>query len=98
MSWIWRKSARSSAGPQGGKVGRAVWSAGRPGAERGPVDQLLDAAVESAGLQQVEVEVARAREDRLVPGLGGDHREDGDLDPIDESGGHQRTVHREASV
>jgi hypothetical protein len=38
--------------------GRAVWSAGRPGAEGGPVDQLLGAAVEGAGLQQVEVEVA----------------------------------------
>src|SRR5439155_2632688 len=47
--------------------GRAVWSAGRPGAQGGPVDQLLGAGVEGAGLQQVEVEVAGTREDRLVP-------------------------------
>jgi hypothetical protein len=67
--------------------GRAVWSAGRPGAEGGPVDQLLGAAVEGAGLQQVEVEVAGTREDRLVPRLGGDYREHGDLDPVDEAGG-----------
>src|SRR6202042_317301 len=55
--------------------GRVAWSARGPGTEGGPVDQLLGAAVEGAGFQQVEVEVAGFGEDRLVAGLGGDHRE-----------------------
>src|SRR5690348_524068 len=39
----------------------------RPGPQRGAIDQLLGAAVEGPALQQLQVEVPGAGEDRLVP-------------------------------
>jgi hypothetical protein len=51
---------------------RGAWTGS--GMQGGPVDELLDAAVERPALDQLEVEVGRAREDRVGPGLGGDDR------------------------
>src|SRR5215510_15291635 len=64
----------------------------------GPVDELLDVAVERPALDQLEVEVGRTLEDRLQPGLTGDHREERHLDAVDQTGGHQCPVHRQAAV
>jgi len=41
-------------------------SGGGPGAKGGPVSEFLDAAVEGAGLQQVEVEVDGSRRRKQV--------------------------------
>ena len=38
----------------------------------GPVEELLDVAVESPALDQLEVEVGRTLEDRVKSGLAGD--------------------------
>jgi hypothetical protein len=46
----------------------------------GPVDELLDVAVERPALDQLEVEVGRTLEDRVQPGLTGDDGEERDLD------------------
>jgi CheY-like chemotaxis protein len=40
----------------------------------GPVGELLDVAVERPTLHQLEVDVGRTLEDRVEPGLTGDHR------------------------
>ena len=64
----------------------------------GPVDELLDVAVERPALDQLEVEVGRTLEDRVHPGLTGDHGEERHLDAVDQTGGHQRPVHRQAAV
>jgi hypothetical protein len=40
----------------------------------GPVDELLGVAVERPALDQLEVEVGPAGEDRVLPGLAADHR------------------------
>jgi hypothetical protein len=40
--------------------------------EGGPVDELLDVAVERPVLDQLQVEVGRILEDRFQPGLTGD--------------------------
>jgi hypothetical protein len=53
-----------------------------------PVDELLDVAVERPALDQLEVEVGRTLEDRVQPGLTGDHGEERHLDAVDQSGGH----------
>ena len=83
------------------------WAPGRPRTsaeprrnlmEGGPVDELLDVAVERPALDQLEVEVGRTLEDRVRPGLTGDHREERHLDAVDQAGGHQRPVHRQAAV
>src|SRR5207245_659465 len=66
--------------------------------QRGPVDELLDVAVECPALNQLEVEVGRTLKDRVQPGLTGDHREERHLDAVDQTGGHQRPVHRQAAV
>src|SRR5207247_6953648 len=66
--------------------------------EDGPVDELLDVAVERPALDQLEVEVGRTSEDRVHSGLTGDHREERHLDAVDQAGGHQRPVHRQAAV
>jgi hypothetical protein len=42
----------------------------------GSVDELLDVAVECPALDQLEVEVGRTLEDRVHPGLTGDHWEE----------------------
>ena len=49
----------------------------------GPVDELLDVAVERPVLEQLEVEVGRTPEDRVRAGPAGDHREDRHLDAVD---------------
>src|SRR5207302_8241155 len=64
----------------------------------GPVDELLDVPVERPALDQLEVEVSRTLKDRVQPGLTGDHREERHLDVVDQAGGHQRPVHRQAAV
>src|SRR6202030_3515386 len=64
----------------------------------GPVDELLDVAVERLALDQLEVEVGRTLEDRVQPGLTGNHREESHLDAVDQTGGHQRPVRRQAAV
>src|SRR3954470_5297976 len=63
-----------------------------------PVDQFLRVAVERAVLEQFEVEVCRALEDQLVSGFAGDDREYRHLDTVDQTGGHQRNIHRDAAV
>src|SRR5215218_7719288 len=68
------------------------------GMQGGPVYQFLDVAVERPGLDQFQVEVGRTLEDRVQPGLTGDHREERHLDAVDQTGGHQRPVHRQAAV
>jgi hypothetical protein len=52
----------------------------------GPVDELLGVAVERPALDQLEIEVGRTLEDRVDPGLTGDHREDRHLDAVDQAG------------
>src|SRR5688572_15407067 len=64
----------------------------------GSVDELLNVPVERPAVDQLEVEVGRAQEDRVHPGLPGDHREERQLDAVDQTGGHQRPVHRQAAV
>jgi hypothetical protein len=64
----------------------------------GPVDELLGVAVERPALDQLEVEVRRTLEDRVHSGLTGDHREKRHLDAVDQTGGHQRPVQRQAAV
>jgi hypothetical protein len=49
----------------------------------GPVDELLDVAVERPVLDQLQVEVGRTLEDRVEPGLTGDDREERHLHPVD---------------
>src|SRR6266508_3455797 len=66
--------------------------------QRGPIDELLDAAVKRPALDQLEVEDGRVLEDRMRSGLTGDHREDRQLEAVDQAGGHQRPVHRHAAV
>jgi hypothetical protein len=51
----------------------------------GPVDQLLDVAVKRAVVDQLEVEVRGALEDRLEAGLAGDDGEEGHLHAVDEA-------------
>src|SRR4029453_578599 len=64
----------------------------------GPVDELLDVAIERPVLDQLEVEVGRTLEDRGQPGLTGDHREERPLATVAQAVGHQRPVHRQAAV
>jgi hypothetical protein len=53
----------------------------------GPVDELLDVAVKRPALDQLEVQVGRTLEDRVITGLTGDHRETRHLEAVDEAGG-----------
>src|SRR5215211_8771533 len=64
----------------------------------GPVDELVDVAVERPAFNQLQVEVGRTPEDRVHPGLTGDHREECHLHAVDKAGAHQRPVHRQAAV
>src|SRR5215213_10999336 len=66
--------------------------------QTGAVDQLLDAAVERAALQQLEVEVGSPCEHRLGPTVAADDRENRDLHAVDEPSSHERLVHRQAAV
>src|ERR687895_254686 len=51
--------------------------------EGGSVDELLDVTVERPVLDQFQVEVGRALEDRVQPGLTGDDREERHLEAVD---------------
>src|SRR3954454_17250953 len=64
----------------------------------GPVDELLDVTVERPALDQLEVEVGRPLEDRVKPGLTRDGGEERPLRAVDQPGGPQRPVHRQAAV
>src|SRR5215469_13551442 len=66
--------------------------------QRGPVDEFLDVAVERPAVDQLEVEVRRTLEDRVRSALTGDHGEKRHLDAVDQTGGHQGPVHRQAAV
>src|SRR6266568_6638382 len=91
--WKWRRSASRPL------VGTAVSGCTDASAvQGGPVDELLGAAVERSALDQFEVEVGRALEDRVRSGLSGDHGEERHLEAVDQAGGHQGPVHREAAV
>src|SRR5688572_31630201 len=85
-------------GPLLRKVSTAACDWMDSGMQGGPVDELLDVAVERPALDQFEVEVGRTLEDRVRSGLTGDHREERHLDAVDQAGGHQRPVHRQAAV
>src|SRR5215203_183173 len=66
--------------------------------KRGSVDELLDMTVECPVLDQLQVKVGRTLEDRFLPGLPGDDREERHLHEVDQASGHQRPVQREAAV
>ena len=72
-------------------TGRGAWT--DSDVQGGSVDELLGVAVERPALEQLEVEVGRILEDRVQPGLAGDHGEERYLDPVDQAGAHQRPVH-----
>ena len=61
--------------------GWAVWT--DSDMQGGPVDELFGVAVERPALDQLEVEVGCTLEDRVLPGLTGDHREERHLDAVD---------------
>src|SRR5919108_280430 len=77
-------------------TGWAGWT--DSGMQAGPVDELLDVAVERPALDQLEVEVGRTLKDRVISGLTGDDREERHLQAVDQTGDHQRPVHRQAAV
>jgi hypothetical protein len=60
-------------------------------------NELLDVPVERATVDQLKIEVGRTKKDRVVTGLTDDHGKGGQLDSVDEAGGHQRPVHRQAA-
>ncbi len=45
--------------------------------QRGPVHELLDVTVERSLLDQLQIEVGRTLKDRVLSGLTGGDREDG---------------------
>src|SRR3954447_684701 len=63
-----------------------------------PVYELLDVAVERPALDQLQVKISCTLEDRVQSGLTGDHGEERHRRPVDQTGGHQRTVQRQAPV
>ena len=79
-------------------VSRGGWARTASAMQGGPVGELLDVAVERPALDQLEVEVGRTLEDRVITGLTGDHREERHLDAVDQAGGHQCPIHRQAAV
>ena len=66
--------------------------------QRGPVGKFLDVAVERPALDQLKVEVGGTVEDRLLSGLASDHGEKRHLHAVNQAGGHQSPVHRQAAV
>jgi hypothetical protein len=56
--------------------------------------KFVDAAVEGAAIEQFEVEGGGALEDWVRPALAADHREDRQLDAVDQAGDHQRPGQR----
>jgi pimeloyl-ACP methyl ester carboxylesterase len=62
----------------------------------GAIDEFLGVAIERPALEQLEVEVARAPENRAGPGPSRDDGEDGHLEAVDQAGGHQGPVQRQA--
>src|SRR3954447_9480285 len=99
----WRGAPRgpckvANASSRKARVGASLGTAGKLDGQRGSVegrsvDELLDPAVEGLAFDQLEIEVGRVLEDRLHPGLAGDHREDRHLDAVDQTCGHKRPVH-----
>jgi RNA polymerase sigma factor (sigma-70 family) len=69
-------------GPLLRKVSTAACDWMDSGMQGGPVDELLDVAVERPALDQLEVEVGRTLEDQVPSGLTGDHREERHLDAV----------------
>jgi hypothetical protein len=53
----------------------------------GPVDELVDVAVERPALDQLQVEVGRTLKDQVHSGLTGDDREERHLHVVDQAGG-----------
>src|SRR4051812_20855122 len=51
--------------------------------QAGPVDHFLDVAIERPALDQLEVEIGGAGEDRIQSGPAGDNRKQGHLHPVD---------------
>src|SRR5215470_11859616 len=66
-----------------------------PSVWRGAIDQFLGVAIERPALDQLEVEVACAAENRARSGPSGDDGEDCHLKAVDQAGGHQRPVQRQ---
>ena len=66
--------------------------------EGGPIDEYLRVAVERLVLDQLKIKVQRALEDRLLRRLTSDNWKDCHLHEVDQTGGHQRSVQRQAAV
>src|SRR5689334_1274622 len=98
LYWATTSRAARVAGASAGRRSAIRTSATLAAVQGGPIDELRGVAVERAALEQLEVEVGGAREDRLYAGAPGDHGEDRQLDPVDQPGGHQRPVERQAAV
>src|SRR5829696_6487992 len=64
----------------------------------GSLDDILYMTVERPVFQQLQAEVGRILKHRVQPGLTGDDREERQLHAVDEAGGHQRPVQRQAAV
>jgi hypothetical protein len=64
----------------------------------GSVDEFVGVPVERPVLDQLEVEVGCAPEDRVGAGRAGNDGEDGHLPEVEETGGHQRPVQPQAAV
>src|SRR3954469_3070674 len=103
----WRRwESRRAWGRAGLTPGPAqVRSLPRPQPRRGPISvqgravgEFLGVAVERPVLDEFEIEVGCAAEDRVEAGLAGDDREERDLHLVDEARGHQRPVQRQAAV
>lgn len=66
--------------------GSLCWWVGS-GVQGGAVDEFLGVAVEGVALEQFQVEFGGVLEDPAQPALARDHREDCDLDSVDQTGG-----------
>src|SRR5262249_6053281 len=64
----------------------------------GAIDEFLGVAIERPALEQLEVEVTGALENRPRPGPSGDDGKDGHLEAVDQAGGHERPVKRQAGL
>src|SRR5689334_18475113 len=65
--------------------------------KRRNVLEELGPAVEGTGFDELKVQVRSVREQRLEARLGGDHREDCDLQIVDKTLAQQRLVEGDAS-
>src|SRR5918994_6975556 len=66
--------------------------------DRRDVDELLYAAVEEPRLDALQVDVGQVGEDRVRAGRTGDDGEHHYLEPVHQSRGEERPVHRDAAV